>query len=233
MSDPDCLAHQARRALATTTGGVLHVEGVGAPTHDGILVYEEGGRPRFLCEPHEPLALAARAAPRAVLEAAAPACRHSRRTVVLSGWLSVVGTAHADGRAVDVVELEIGTVHLEVARGNGGRPARIEVPVPRYLAASPDPVADTARRVTDHLNTRHAHRLRGCAATRSGQAVEDILAAQVRDPDEYGLSLTWLDHSGGHTVRLRFGRAVRSPIELIAELHELLADQDRPAPGAP
>ena len=42
----------------------------------------------------------------------------------------MVGTAHADGRAVDVVELEIGTVHLEVARGNGGRPARIEVPVP-------------------------------------------------------------------------------------------------------
>src|SRR6478752_3391120 len=129
MSDPDCLAHRARRALATTTSGVLHVEGVGPATRDGILVYEEAGRPRFLCEPHEPVALAARAAPRAVLVAAAPVCRHSRRTVILSGWLSVIGSAQADGRTVHVVELQVGTVHLEVTRGDGGRAARVAVPV--------------------------------------------------------------------------------------------------------
>jgi hypothetical protein len=160
-------------------------------------------------------------------------CRHSRRTVILSGWLSVIGSAPAAGRTVDVVELQVGTVHLEVTRGDGGRAARVAVPVQRYRAASPDPVADTARRVVTHLNVTHADRLRGCAAARSGQPVEHILAAQVCDPDEYGLALTWLDQSGGHTVRLRFGRPVRSPVELIAKLHELLADQDRPTPGAP
>ena len=57
MTDPDCLAHQARRTLATTSGGVLHVAGIGPTTYDGILVYEQGGRPRFLCEPAEPFAV--------------------------------------------------------------------------------------------------------------------------------------------------------------------------------
>jgi hypothetical protein len=231
MSDLDCIAHQARRTLATTTGGVLHVEGVGPTTCDGILPYEHDGRPRFLCEPAEPLAAIARTTPQAVLEAAAP-CRHSLRTIVLSGELSVIGSAPADDRQVDVVELAVRIVHLEVSRGRGVTGSRVEVPLDRYLTASPDPVIDAARRVMAHLNDTHADRLRRSAASRSGQSIDRILAAQVRDADDYGLALNWLDESGGHIVRLRFGRPVRSPVDLIAKLHELLADQDT-APGAP
>ncbi len=134
-------AHRARQAVATAQGGTLHVchlDRLPAGA-DSVLLYEEAGRPRFLCDPGSPVARAADRGRHAALELPCPRWRWGIRAVVLGGQLRVLGHEDAGGQPVRIVGLVLDSVSVDEHRcGESPGVARSAVPLQLYLDASPD-----------------------------------------------------------------------------------------------
>lgn len=224
------LARHARRALAATRGGTLvieHLSRLGGDPDAGfeVLLYEDSGEPRFLCEDGSPLARAAAGGHRALLDIGC--CRRSgcRRQVRFGGALRLVATEDADGVPVHVVGLDLSTVC--VCQPDG---ARVRLPLDGYRAALA-PAAETvgeqdllayAERVTRHTNAAHGVALRAAAAALAGCPADDVIAAELADLTEQGYALGWITADGADSAAVSFARAARGPGELAALLRASL-----------
>jgi hypothetical protein len=108
----------------------------------------------------------------------------------------------------------------------GGFGAMDWLTVPGYEAARPDPLADAAPGIIEHMNRDHADALLLYARVLGGLASETagIVAAEMVAVDRLGFKLRVRAADGLHGRRIGFPREVTSAEECRAVLIEMLAD---------
>lgn len=111
----------------------------------------------------------------------------------------------------------------------GGFGAMDWLAVPGYEAARPDPLADAARGIIEHMNRDHADALILYAQALGGQASEaaGIVAAEMVAVDRLGFKLRVRAADGLHGRRIGFPREVTTVEQCRAALIEMLADLRR------
>lgn len=77
-----------------------------------------------------------------------------------------------------------------------------------YAAASPDPLADAAPGILEHMNSDHAAALLRIARHYAGESADE---ASITSVDRLGFHLRLKDADGFHGVRVGFPREVTSP----------------------
>lgn len=217
-NDLGTLARAARQAVAGARGGTLHVHGVDASAPLDILLYDDGGRPTFVCEGDSPVTAAAALRRDAVLTLAPYArnCASAVTGVVLAGRLTLGPSDTIGGMPVHFVALELASVVVETAPSSLHRTVRHSVPLERYrgCADAEDAITFAAAQLVTHSNTAHEGDLRRCAALRSGRSPESIIGAQLAALDAAGAELDWVDLDGGHRTMLRFPARAHTPSRL-------------------
>src|SRR5262245_40166654 len=113
----------------------------------------------------------------------------------------------------------------------GGFAAMGWVPAAEYAAASPDPLADVAEQIMDHMNHDHADALRLYARFHAGEDADEALMVSV---DRLGFKLHLRKADQRWSARVAFPRAVTSAAESRAVLIEMVdaARAGEPGPGA-
>ena len=106
----------------------------------------------------------------------------------------------------------------------GGFGAMDWLEIPGYEAARPDPLADAAADVIEHMNRDHADALLLYARVLGGLPAE---AAEMTAVDRLGFKLRIRDADGLHGRRIGFPRAVTTVEQCRAVLIEMLADLRR------
>lgn len=231
MTEVDTLARRAREALAHCGGGSLHIHGVDDGMHGqatDVLLYDDGGRPTFLCAPDSAVTSAARDGRTAVLQVVPPPQAWDGMTaLVLTGRLRVVGREEVDGAPVEVVGLDIASVVVEHDDPLAPTVSQVEVSLDSYRGALPDLLATAAQRIVRHTNNYHGADLREYVASLRGVPVTEIAAAEIATMDVQGMDVRWLDRRGAHTAHIVFPEPADSPGTLGARLRDTLAGSRR------
>lgn len=89
-----------------------------------------------------------------------------------------------------------------------------------YLAAGPDPLADSSESIIKHLNEDHAEALRTCARVLAGESADDVTMVSV---DRLGFKLRLRSGERLRSVRLPFPREVTTPQQCREVFREMLA----------
>jgi heme oxygenase (biliverdin-IX-beta and delta-forming) len=103
----------------------------------------------------------------------------------------------------------------------GGFAAMDWVTADSYRAARPDPLADVAPSILEHMNTDHAEALVTYARAFAGEAPEEATMASI---DRLGFTLRLRSGERLHSVRLNFPREVTTADESRTVLIEMLTD---------
>lgn len=103
----------------------------------------------------------------------------------------------------------------------GGFAAMDWVTAADYRAARPDPLADAARGIIDHMNGDHADALRLYARVFADEPADEAAMVAV---DRLGFKLRIRSGERRGSVRIAFPRPAASPDEVRAVLIEMLAD---------
>lgn len=218
------LAVAARTVLAATHEAQLVVPG-SVPV--SLVVLDEGGQPLL-------------AAPRGVeLPAASSAMSGLVRVSVaaLDSHLHLVGRLHP-GDPVAVESLTLLHAHrdcLAEALGCGvptlytlvpehvgyraPRAATVPVSLAAYADAEPDLFAAYGDAIATHLREQHGEQLRQLARARIGAA--EILALDVREVSQCGITVDVVTVDGGWTLPLLVGTPAQDPHAVCASLHAL------------
>ena len=108
----------------------------------------------------------------------------------------------------------------------GGFGAMDWLTVPGYEAARPDPLAEAAPGIIEHMNRDHADALVLYARVLGNLALEaaGIVAAEMVAVDRLGFKLRVRAAGGLHGCRIGFPREVTSAEQCRAALIEMLAD---------
>jgi heme oxygenase (biliverdin-IX-beta and delta-forming) len=102
----------------------------------------------------------------------------------------------------------------------GGFAAMDWVSGAEYQAASPDPLADSAESILQHMNEDHAEALRTCARRFAGESADEATMVSV---DRLGFKLRLRSGERVHTVRVPFPREVTTPGQCREVFIEMLA----------
>jgi heme iron utilization protein len=102
----------------------------------------------------------------------------------------------------------------------GGFAAMDWVSGPEYMAARPDPLADSAESIVKHMNEDHADALRTCARLLAGESADDAAMVSV---DRLGFKLRLRSGERVRSVRLPFPREVTTPGQCREVFIEMLA----------
>jgi heme iron utilization protein len=102
----------------------------------------------------------------------------------------------------------------------GGFAAMDWVTAAGYREARPDPLADAATGILDHMNRDHADALIACALHFAGEAADEATMTAV---DRLGFRLRIRSGDRLHGVRIAFPREVRSSADSRSVLIEMLA----------
>jgi putative heme iron utilization protein len=107
----------------------------------------------------------------------------------------------------------------------GGFGAMDWLTVPGYEAARPDPLADAAPGIIEHMNRDHAAALRVLAHARAGAPVDEarVDEAWMVAVDRLGVRLRLRTDARVHSARIAFPREVRTAEECRAVLVAMLA----------
>ncbi|WP_375478360.1 DUF2470 domain-containing protein [uncultured Jatrophihabitans sp.] len=227
------LARHARQALTSASAATLYVgASAGGRSSAGdscpgsgsvadVVLYEDSGLPRLLCEPTSSVARAAGESRQAALGVRCcqrPGCP---RTVMFAGALVVVGCEDVDGEPVRVVGLELRRVAILRA---GVAP--LVVPLATYLeSADGDGLLDVAAALVEHANSQHAASLRAAAARLAGASPAAVAAARLEHLDAAGLEIGWVTLAGAHRAHVKFDRPATDPQSLAAQLRTTLTGQ--------
>lgn len=159
-------------------------------------------------------------------------------TVMLSGWVNRATdqeclalarhyreTHLGCDRACRAVGTEVVAVDLDHVRISVPDD-RLFVPVDLgdYFSTAPDPIIAEGLAMTEHLNADHQHDLLRLAASMTGTAPHELVAAAIEWIDAHGLDLMVIGRDGGATVRALFCRQLSAITDLAAELHRMVAD---------
>jgi putative heme iron utilization protein len=101
----------------------------------------------------------------------------------------------------------------------GGFAAMDWVPVAEYLAAEPDPLADVADGIMEHMNRDHADALVTYARVLAGEPADE---ARMVGVDRLGFKLRLRGGDRMHSVRIAFPREVRTAADSRSVLIEML-----------
>jgi heme iron utilization protein len=93
-----------------------------------------------------------------------------------------------------------------------------------YMAARPDPLADSAEKVLEHMNADHADALRTLARATAGESPDEATMVAV---DRLGFKLRLRSGERVHTVRIPFPREVTTPGQCREVFIEMLAATSR------
>ena len=102
----------------------------------------------------------------------------------------------------------------------GGFAAMDWVSGPEYMAARPDPLADSAESIIKHMNEDHAEALRTLARALAGESADDVTMVSV---DRLGFKLRVRSGERVHSVRLPFPHEVTTPGQCREVFIEMLA----------
>jgi putative heme iron utilization protein len=105
---------------------------------------------------------------------------------------------------------------VESVRYIGGYGRMSWVPREEWLAAEPDPLAQSAARLIEHMNADHAATM--VDYCRRLTRARDATAATMTSIDRYGFEMSVATGKGPRPVRLGFSRPVSGPEEARAEL---------------
>lgn len=83
-------------------------------------------------------------------------------------------------------------------------------------------MTEALRSVVAHANDHHGDELRLAVASRTGQRVRHVAAAQLTELTPRGVELQWVTMDGAHRAVLRFAATARSAEELGALLRRAL-----------
>ena len=129
---------------------------------------------------------------------------------------------------------DFGFYRLEVANVYfvGGFAAMDWVPAADYLAARPDPLADAASGIIEHMNRDHADALVTLARVLAGPPADEASMVAV---DRLGFKLRIKSGARLHSARIAFPREVTTPEACRSALIEMLRDcrQRVASPGHP
>jgi hypothetical protein len=101
----------------------------------------------------------------------------------------------------------------------GGFAAMDWVSADRYMAAGPDPLAEVATSIIDHMNQDHADTLPLYARAFAGESADE---ASMTSVDRLGFTLRLRTGERLHGVRIAFPREVRTAGEARVVLIEML-----------
>jgi putative heme iron utilization protein len=101
----------------------------------------------------------------------------------------------------------------------GGFAAMDWVPAAEYLAAEPDPLADVADGIMEHMNRDHADALLAYARVRADEPADE---ARMVGVDRLGFKLRVRGGDRMHSVRIAFPREVRTAADSRTVLIEML-----------
>jgi heme iron utilization protein len=87
-----------------------------------------------------------------------------------------------------------------------------------YRAAAPDPLAEAAPALIEHMNARHADILRGIAARETGESPDE---ARLTEVDRLGFHLRLKTRDRAHGRRIAFPREVSNASEAQAVFIEM------------
>jgi putative heme iron utilization protein len=110
---------------------------------------------------------------------------------------------------------------VESVRYIGGYGRMSWVPREEWLGAEPDPLAEGAAGIVEHMNAEHAATLLDCC--RRFTRARDATAATMTSVDRYGFEMSVTTAKGPRPVRLGFSGPVSSPEEARDELVALAA----------
>ena len=102
----------------------------------------------------------------------------------------------------------------------GGFAAMDWVSGPEYLAARPDPLADSAESIIKHMNEDHAEALGTCARVLTGESADEVTMVSV---DRLGFKLRLRSGERVHSVRLPFPHEVTTAGQCREVFIEMLA----------
>ncbi|MBI2199747.1 MAG: DUF2470 domain-containing protein [Candidatus Rokubacteria bacterium] len=121
---------------------------------------------------------------------------------------------------VDFQDFAFWRLRVEDVYFVGGFGAMDWVGAGEYGDARPDPLADVAAGIIEHMNRDHAAALRVLAHARAGAPVDEAWMVAV---DRLGLRLRLRTDARVHSARIAFPREVRTAEECRAVLVEMLA----------
>jgi putative heme iron utilization protein len=93
------------------------------------------------------------------------------------------------------------------------------IPAPEYVQARPDPLADAATEILQHMNTDHKDALILLAREFAGIDAQEAAMTSV---DRLGFHLRLKTHDGVRGSRIAFLREVRNPVETRKVLVEMV-----------
>lgn len=102
----------------------------------------------------------------------------------------------------------------------GGFAAMDWVSAPDYMAAQPDPLADSSESIIKHMNEDHAEALRTYARVLAGENADDVTMVSV---DRLGFKLRLRSGERVHSVRVPFPREVTTAGQCREVFIEMLA----------
>jgi heme oxygenase (biliverdin-IX-beta and delta-forming) len=101
----------------------------------------------------------------------------------------------------------------------GGFAAMDWVSAPAYMAASPDPLADSSESIIKHMNEDHADALRTYASVLAGESTDDVTMVSV---DRLGFKLRLRSGERVRSIRAPFPREVTTPSQCREVFIEML-----------
>ena len=219
--DAHRLAAAARSILACPRDVQLVVDGLDDVTagldDDRLEMQDRGGVPVFTCPAGSALALAAADRRGALLTLGsglgADGSPDRDAALTLSGRLEAAGLEQCE--CCDETRLRV-TLHLDFAllTRTGADAVRLRVPLAAFTSPGHDLNRGFLQRSTEHANLCHQAELRRAVATLTRARLGDVVGVHLADLRPDGVTLQWVDSTGGHRSRLRFPRPARTAHEL-------------------
>lgn len=128
------------------------------------------------------------------------------------------------GHWVDFEDFAFWRLELADVYFVGGFAAMDWVDARAYAAASPDPLADAAAGIVEHMNRDHADALLALARAFGGGDADEVWMVAV---DRLGFKLRVKSGSRLHSTRIGFPREVKTPEQSRATLIEMLGEARR------
>ena len=223
--DDTVLARRARTTLAGAESGVMFIGGERwrALSATPVEVADDDGEPVLTWAP-TPAVTAAAANGRLVTLILAPNPGFGVR-LTMSGRLIPTAAGTEGQAALRVEQVLVGCPH----DGRSGPTHTRELALTVYALAEPDELAAAIPRTVRHLNTGHEAELRQAAGALCGS---EIASARIDELSATGVTLSWVDSTGGRTVSLPFEPAATTMADVGLALRCALtaAVSERPSP---
>jgi hypothetical protein len=210
MHDSD-LARRARAALAEARDATLLIQRPDGPAHlaSAVVLHENGGRPRLVCEAGSSVRTAAQSGRRAILRVADGT---DGSAATFTGPLAVEAIETIDGCAFYIIGMRLRSVFV----------AQREIALDAYIECDADLLEHYAQRLRSHTNGTHAGELRRVVARWEGLPESEIAAAHLAEIDPARTVIEWVDSRGSHSRGLDFPKLARSAVELSQALRAQL-----------